>query len=105
MLDLDQELIDEKLTKNHENCVILFSKKGCPICQQVTPIIEELEQEYSDSDVHFYHVDSIKEKELMSKMFLKGVPQVLFFKDGDFRGKYAGIRDEEEYRNILKDLV
>lgn len=105
MLDLDQGLFNEKISRNQESCVILFSKPGCPICQQVTPIIEEMEKEYAESDVHFYHVDSVKEKELMSRMFLKGVPQVLFFKNGDFHGKYAGIRDEDEYRNSLKDLL
>ena len=78
MLDLNEKLFFEKTTKNRETCVVLFSKATCHICQQVTPILEELERLYAEQPVSFYHVDAVTEKSLMERLSLKGVPQVLF---------------------------
>ena len=36
---------------------------------------------------------------------MKGVPQVLFFQHGESRGKYAGIRDEADYKNKVEEIL
>ena len=38
-----QLLLDEKRTG-----LVLFVKEGCPICQELHPLIEEIEQGYTD---------------------------------------------------------
>ncbi len=105
MLDLNEKLFFEKTTKNRETCVVLFSKATCHICQQVTPILEELERLYAEQPVSFYHVDAVTEKSLMERLSLKGVPQVLFFRQGESRGKYAGIRETEAYKEKIDALL
>lgn len=105
MLDLNEKLFFEKTTKNRETCVVLFSKATCHICQQVTPILEELERLYAEQPVSFYHVDAVTEKSLMERLSLKGVPQVLFFRQGEYRGKYAGIRETEAYKEKIDALL
>ena len=105
MLELNEKLFSEKITKNQENCVVLFSKATCHICQQVMPILEELETEYEKQPVSFCHVDAVAEKNLMERLSLKGVPQVLFFQHGESRGKYAGIREAEEYKEKIEALL
>lgn len=54
------------------------------VCQEVHPILDEIEEEYKDKDFGFYHVDVEDEKDLFNRFSLKGVPQVLFFNDGEF---------------------
>ena len=105
MLDLDEKMFFEKVNQNRENCVVLVSKATCPICQQVTPLIEELEQNYAEQPVQFYHIDSVKNKSLLERLNMKGVPQVLFFQHGESRGKYAGIRDEVDYKNKVEEIL
>lgn len=105
MQDLNEKLFFEKTTKDQEACVILFSRATCHICQQVTPMLEELETEYAGQPVSFYHVDAVTETQLMERLSLKGVPQVLFFQHGEFRGKYAGIREADEYKEKIETLL
>lgn len=105
MLDLDEKTFFEKVNQNQENCVVLVSKATCPICQQVTPLITDLEQRYEAQPVQFYHIDSEKNKTLLERLKLKGVPQVLFFQHGEFRGKYAGIREESVYQTKLEEVL
>ena len=35
----------------------------------------------------------------------KGVPQVLFFNEGEFLGKYAGKKDEEVYTAKIDEIL
>ena len=44
-----QLLLDEKRTG-----LVLFVKEGCPICQELHPLIEEIEQGYTDKPFGFY---------------------------------------------------
>ena len=41
----------------------------------------------------------------MERLSLKGVPQVLFFRQGESRGKYAGIRETEAYKEKIDALL
>ena len=53
------------------------------------PILEELSTEEGLADSFgFYEVDVTTDRELFKRLNLKGVPQVLFFKDGK-EGKVA----------------
>lgn len=105
MLDLNEKMFNQKVYQNKESCVVFFSKSTCHICQQVAPMIENLEQEYSGKQIHFYNVDADLEKELMERLSLKGVPQVAFFQKGDFGSKLAGIRDESDYKEKIEELL
>ncbi len=105
MLELDEKTFYEKVNQKQENCVVLFSKSTCHICQQVAPIVETLEQECSQAPVQFYHIDAIQNKNLLDRLGVKGVPQVLFFQHGEFRGKLTGIRDESEYKDKVDEIL
>lgn len=105
MLDLNEKKFNEKVYQNQESCVVFFSKPSCPICQQVVPIMDKLEQQYSGQKIQFYNVDAIAEKSLMDRLSLKGVPQVAFFQKGDFSSKFAGIRDESDYIKKIEELL
>ena len=105
MTDLNEKTFFETVNKQKETCVILFSKATCPICQQVTPILQQLEAQYAAQSVQFYHVDAVAEKDLLERVALKGVPQVMFFQNGDLCGKYAGIREEAAYRAKIEEIL
>ena len=68
-------------------------------------MIEEIEEEYAGKGFGFYHVDVEAEKELFSRFSLKGVPQVLFFNDGEFVGKFAGKKEEEVYTDKIDEIL
>ena len=68
-------------------------------------IIEEIEEEYAGKDFGFYHVDIEAEKDLFNRFSLKGVPQVLFFNEGEFLGKFAGKKEEEEYIAKIEEII
>lgn len=87
----------EKVYDEGETCLVLFSRRDCHVCQEVHPMLEDIASDYGDEDFGFYHVDVDDQKDLFQRMALKGVPQVLFFRDGEMVGRLSGKQDEEAY--------
>ncbi len=94
-----QEIVEE----DGEPCLVIFSRKSCHVCQAVHGKLDNLEGEYPD--VPFYEVDVETDPELQSKFSLKGVPHVLFFKDGEVQGRLTGNNDEDDYAEKIEELL
>ncbi len=102
MKDLKRRSFEEIIYDEQENCLVLFSRKTCPICATVSKKLKQLEEEYTD--IPFYHIDSESESELMNRFRLKGVPQVLFFSQGNETKRLSGDNDIDDYADVLDTL-
>lgn len=105
MKDLDSNTFEEIIYDNGEPCLVMFSRKTCHVCQEVHPIIDEIEKEYAGKPFGFYHVDVEEQKPLFQRFSLKGVPQILFFNEGEFLGKMAGKKEEQEYKDKIDSII
>lgn len=101
---LDSERFEEIVYDNCEPCLLLFSRKDCHVCKQVTPMLEELKSLY-EGKFGFYYADVEDDKNLYQRFSLKGVPQILFFKDGQYQGKLAGKVEEEEVEEKIAEVL
>lgn len=106
MKKLDGPSFEEAIYDDAEPCLVIFSRQSCHVCQQVHPKIEELseDEEYAGK-FSFYEVDVEEEPGMISRFSLKGVPQVLFFNDGEFVGKLAGDHPIEEYEEKIDEII
>ncbi len=104
MKALDQDLFDEIIYDECEPCLVIFSRKSCHVCQAVKPKLAELEEEYAHR-FGFYSVDVEEQKHLFERFGLKGVPQVLFFTNGEYKGKLAGEKTFEDYQAKIDELL
>ncbi|MDQ7094579.1 thioredoxin family protein [Desulfosporosinus sp. PR] len=101
---LDSSRFEEVIYNNGEPCLVIFSRESCHVCQGVLPILEDLQPQFAGK-FSFYHVDVEEEKALYQKFSLKGVPQILFFKDGEYQGKLAGKVEEEDVEERITDVL
>ena len=104
MQKIDANLFDEIVYDDGEPCLVMFHRKTCHVCQSVKPMLEELEAEF-EGKFGFYDVDVEEQKELFQRFSLKGVPQVLFFDDGELVDKLAGGKEEEDYIEKIESIV
>ncbi len=95
---------DEIIYDNCEPCLVIFSRKNCHVCKEVVPMLEELQPQY-EGKFAFYYVDVEEDKNLYQRFSLKGVPQILFFNDGEYRGKLAGKIEEEEVEDKIAEVL
>lgn len=106
MKKLDANSFDELIYDDGEPCLVMFSRKSCHVCQAVHPKIEELaEDEDYKGKFGFYEVDVEEQPGLFQRFSLKGVPQVLFFNDGEYAGKMAGEHPLDEYADKIEGII
>ncbi|MCB8817841.1 thioredoxin family protein [Desulfosporosinus shakirovi] len=86
---LNSKSFEEKIYDRTEKCLVVFSRKNGHVCKQVVPILEELQPNY-EGEFGFYYVDVEEDKSLYQSFSLKGVPQILFFNEGEYQGKLVG---------------
>jgi thioredoxin 1 len=101
---VDSNGFDEAVYDNFETCLVAFTKKECHVCKDVFPRVEEIHGQF-EGKMSFYSVDVEDEKDLYKRFSLKGVPQLLFFKDGEFEGKLAGDVDEDDIQEKIEELI
>ncbi len=106
MKKLDGAKFDEIIYDDGDPCLVMFTRKSCHVCQQVHPKLEELaaDEDYKGK-FGFYEVDVEEQGDLFQRFSLKGVPQVLFFNDGEYVGKMAGEKDIDEYADKIEEIV
>jgi len=104
LLKLDIDSFEEKIFKNGENCLVIFSRKTCKECKVIVPMLEELQESYTDDSFGFYRVDVEEQVPLYKRFPLKGVPSVLFFSKGEKIGKLAGMIDEDDVTEKIEEL-
>jgi len=87
----------------------------CGPCRTLSPILEELDEKYSDKGFKVVKLDVDQNREFSMENRITGVPSVLVFSDGqrvifdDGRGsksdKLIGVMPPEVYTQIIEDLL
>ncbi len=101
---LNANSFEKIIYDNEDSCLVIFSRKDCHVCKDVVPILEELQPQYQDR-FGFYYVDVEEEKNLSQRFSLKGVPQILFFRDGEYQAKLAGAVDEDKVIDKIEEVL
>lgn len=104
LAQLNASRFEEVIYDNCEACLVIFSRKGCHVCKEVVPMLEELQPKYAGR-FGFYYVDVEEDKNLFQRFSLKGVPQILFFNEGEYQGKMAGNVEDEEVEEKIAEVI
>lgn len=105
MENLTQAAFEQKIKEGKETCLVLFGKETCPICQEVHPLLEEVEEGYTDKPFGFYYVDAAVETALFKSLGLHGVPSTLFFREGEEVQRFSGAREYEEFEFFIDRVL
>ncbi len=104
LLKLNAKSFEEHIYDNGEPCLVIFSRKDCHVCKGVVPVLEKLETEY-EGKFRFYCVDLEEDMSLFQRFALKGVPQILYFNGGEFKGRQAGHVGKETIEEKIADSL
>lgn len=101
---LNSNRFEEVIYDDCEPCLVLFSRKDCHVCKEVAPLLEELQPQY-EGKFGFYYADVEEDKNLFQRFSLKGVPQILFFNEGEYQGKLAGHVEDDEVEEKITEVL
>ncbi len=103
-LELDDSNFDTEVIQAEEPVLVDFSAAWCAPCQQLSPIIDELAEEYSGK-VKVGKVDIDKSQDVAGKFGIMSVPTVLFFKGGEKVDQVVGLLPKTQYKTKLDQLL
>lgn len=84
--------------------LVMFSRESCHVCEEVMEKLKYIEGKY-ENKVVFYYVDVEADKSVLKTYFLKGVPQLLFFRNGELYSKVSGNVEEDVIEEHLDELA
>jgi thioredoxin 1 len=76
----------------------------CGPCKMMMPTIEKLAQEFNvpDSQVEIIKINADENPEQVAKYQVRGIPTLLFEKDGEVVARLVGVKKESEIRETIK---
>jgi thioredoxin 1 len=100
-LSITSNNIEEVLT-NNKIIVLQFSAPWCGPCRMLSPIIDSLVNDNEDIVIGKVDVDS--EVELSQKYSVRGIPTILFIKNGEVVDKVVGV-DTKSNLQLMIDKI
>jgi thioredoxin 1 len=82
--------------------VVTFTKKVCPFCKTMKKVVAKLED--SRNDLIFLEIDENENQESANELDVKRLPTILFFKDGEARGRFSGVGNLGKLNEILNGI-
>jgi len=97
--NFDAVLIEKNLT------MVDFWAPWCVPCKLITPIIDDLYEEYIDKDITIGKVNVDANSKLATNYGIRNIPSILFFKNGDVIKKIVGNKTKKELKTIIDNLL
>jgi thioredoxin len=91
--------IQELQKKSEGNLLMVdFYADWCSPCKTLGPIIEKISAE---TGTELLKIDAVENKELASELSVRGIPAVIFFKNGVEIERVVGLNPEKKYLEII----
>lgn len=99
-----QESEFDSLLSEQKFLVVDFTATWCGPCRLVSPLIDQLAEEYKDR-AQVVKIDIDKNKPVFKRYGLRSIPAVLFFKDGELAETIIGVSPYEDFTAALEKLI
>ena len=93
---------DADVVKHDGITVVDFWAEWCGPCKQMSPILDELAEK--DPEVSVLKLDVDHNPSSAEKYSIRGIPTLLFFKDGKIVSTKVGVQSLDNLLKIISDL-
>jgi thioredoxin 1 len=95
---------DAEVRRSRLPVVIDFWAPWCQPCRAVHPILERMASKYSGS-VRILRMNVDDEKHTPAEYAVRGIPTLLFFKNGTIKNQLVGAQSEENIEQAIRNLL
>jgi thioredoxin 1 len=100
LINLNKESFEKVTSSKDKTLIIDFWAPWCGPCKALTPVLEELSSDMSDS-VEVYKVNVDDNTELAQEHGVQSIPTLLVFKNGSLSETIVGLKTKEELVEIV----
>jgi|TARA_R110000796_G_scaffold11688_1_gene39363 thioredoxin 1 len=102
-LEITSENFDSLLSEK-EVVVVDFWAPWCGPCKMMGPVVDELAKDNDSDTIAIGKANVDDNSELATKFGVRGIPTVVFFKDGKPVSRVSGLKTKVELEEIIKGL-
>lgn len=84
--------------------ILKFYADWCNPCRILATHLGEVLANYPDT-VELASIDVDKFKDLPKELEIRGIPVLVFYKNGEFLGKHVGLLNRYELKNLLEKFL
>ena len=100
----DYRINNEWKYRGKVHCVIDFYADWCAPCRRVSPIMEELAQEYAN-EIQFYKVNIDYEKEIAQVFGIRSIPAIMICPLNGTPAMAIGALLKQEYQKMISEVI
>ncbi len=100
LIDINDSNFDEIVLKSKTPVLIDFWAPWCTPCKMVTPVVEELSNEY-EGKVTFGNVNVDETPKIAVKYGIMSIPTLIIFKNGQPVSNIVGYRPKDQIKQSL----
>ncbi|MDY3928263.1 MAG: thioredoxin [Clostridia bacterium] len=104
MLTLTKENFDAEVVKSDIPVLVDFWASWCGPCRMVSPILDEIEQEYGNK-IKMGKVNVDDQGELASEFAIVSIPTILIMKNGKVVEKLVGARSKDDFCDVIDGII
>ncbi|MCA9770128.1 thioredoxin [Candidatus Dependentiae bacterium] len=93
----------DTLIKEYNRVVVDFYAPWCSPCNRMSPMMDELAQEFND--ILFIKINIDNMKQLVSRYSIMSIPTFMFFKNGNHVHRFTGIQSKSTMRNEIRSRI
>ena len=94
----------EELLGTGKPMVLDFWAEWCGPCRMVSPIIDELAQEY-EGHVTIGKINVDENNDVVGRFGIRNIPTVIFFKNGEMVDKIVGATSKDKFKEKVENLL
>ena len=94
----------EELLGTGKPMVLDFWAEWCGPCRMVSPIIDELAQEY-ERRVTSGKMNVDENDDVVGRFGIRNIPTVIFFKNGEMVDKIVGATSKDKFKEKVENLL
>lgn len=100
----DQNTFDNLVLSSDRPVLVDFWAEWCMPCKALAPVLDEVAQEIGDK-AQVVKVNVDENRDLASKYGIRGIPTLIFFKNGSAEKTLVGNQSKQEILKSLQELV
>lgn len=104
IVKLNAENYEQEVLNANKPVLIDFWAPWCGPCRMLTPIIEEIANEY-EGKAKICKFNTDENQQFVSQFGIRGIPTMIIFKDGQEVKRLVGLRQKPEIADVLDSLI
>ena len=104
VIELTDATFDEAVTSSKEPVLVDFWAPWCGPCKMITPIIEEIADEY-EGKAKICKVNTDEDPEHAQQFGVQGIPTMIFMSDGKLVHRQVGALQEPMLRDLFEQFI